>query len=92
VIDWPNAARGPGAADVAHTWIVIACSTPTSGIYRRLLSAAGRGLLLRALLGRFDRVELQRHLEVAGTYRLANRTLPSSELTAIRRLLNSNRS
>jgi aminoglycoside phosphotransferase (APT) family kinase protein len=28
VIDWPNAARGPGQADVAHTWLVLACSLP----------------------------------------------------------------
>ena len=31
VIDWPNAARGPGAADVAHTWIVLACSAAAGG-------------------------------------------------------------
>jgi aminoglycoside phosphotransferase (APT) family kinase protein len=86
VIDWPNAARGPSAADVAHSWIVIACSTPTTGLYRRLLSAAGRGLLLRAFLRRFDRAELERHLESAGAYRLANRALPESERAAIRRM------
>jgi Ser/Thr protein kinase RdoA (MazF antagonist) len=86
VIDWPNAARGPGAADVAHTWIVIACSVPTTGLYRRALSAGGRKLLLRAFLRRFDRVEIERHLETAGAYRLANRTLPEAELVAIRHL------
>jgi aminoglycoside phosphotransferase (APT) family kinase protein len=91
VIDWPNAARGPGAADVAHSWIVIACSTPTTGLYRRALSAAGRGLLLRAFLRRFDRAELERHLISAGEYRLANRGLPESELTAIRALITPRR-
>jgi aminoglycoside phosphotransferase (APT) family kinase protein len=87
VIDWPNASRGPGAADVAHTWLVIACSTPTAGVYRQALSRVGRGLLLRAFLKRFDRAEIRAHLEAAGTYRLANRTLPPGELDAIRRLL-----
>jgi Ser/Thr protein kinase RdoA (MazF antagonist) len=91
VIDWPNAARGPGGADVAHTWIVIACSTPTTGFYRRSLSAAGRGLLLRFFLKRFDRAEIQRHLETAGAYRLANRSLPESELAAIRGLMSADR-
>jgi aminoglycoside phosphotransferase (APT) family kinase protein len=86
VIDWPNAARGPGAADVAHTWIVIACSTPTTGFYRRAVSAVGRQLLLRAFLRQFDRNELERHLGTAGAYRLANRSLPESELKAIERL------
>jgi aminoglycoside phosphotransferase (APT) family kinase protein len=87
VIDWSNAARGPGAADVAHTWIVMACSTPTTGLYRQTLSRIGRGLLLRAFLKRFDRVEIRAHLHAAGTYRLANRRLPAGELEAIRSLL-----
>src|SRR5947207_9957905 len=91
VIDWPNAARGPGAADVAHTWVVIACSTPTTGLYRRALSAVGRGLLLRAFLKRFDRAELELHLASTGEYRLANRGLPESERTAIRDLITRRR-
>jgi aminoglycoside phosphotransferase (APT) family kinase protein len=89
VIDWPNAARGPGGADIAHTWIVIACSTPTTGIYRRALSSVGRGLLLRAFLERFDRAQIERYLDDAATYRLGDRTLPESELAAIRRLVSS---
>ena len=89
VIDWPNAARGPGGADVAHTRIVIACSTPTAGIYRRVVSGLGRGLLLRAFLRGFDRDEIRRHLEAAGNYRLGHRALPESELDAIRRLIRS---
>jgi aminoglycoside phosphotransferase (APT) family kinase protein len=87
VIDWPNAARGSGSADVAHTWIVIACSTPTTGIYRQAVSAVGRGLMLRGFLRHFDRAELARHLQSVGTYRLANRELPESERTAIRRVM-----
>jgi len=86
VIDWPNAARGPGAADAAHTWIVIACSSPTTGFYRRAVSALGRGLLLRAFLRHVDRSELERHLTAAGAYRLANRSLPESERAAIRKM------
>jgi aminoglycoside phosphotransferase (APT) family kinase protein len=87
VIDWPNAARGPGAADTAHTWIVLACSTPTAGAYRRAIASVGRRLLVRSFVRRFDRTELLGHLERAGLYRLANRTLPASELDAIRRMI-----
>ena len=87
VIDWPNAARGTGAADAAHTWIVIACSSPTTGRYRRALAAIGRTVLLRAFLRRFDRAELERHLASVGEYRLANRGLPDSERAAIRDLV-----
>jgi aminoglycoside phosphotransferase (APT) family kinase protein len=87
VIDWANAARGPAAADTAHTWIVLACSSPTAGAYRRALSAVGRRLFVRSFLRRFDRPELLAHLDAAGTYRLANRKLPRRELEAIRRLV-----
>jgi aminoglycoside phosphotransferase (APT) family kinase protein len=87
VIDWPNAARGPAGADVAHTWIVIACSGPTTGAYRRALSAVGRGLFTRLFLRHCDTAEALPHMQAAGAYRLANRTLPRSELEAIQRLL-----
>lgn len=87
VIDWPNAARGPGAADVAHTWIVLACSLPPEGAYRQAVSAVGRDLFLRRFLRSFDRDQLAPHLDSAGAYRLANRTLPERELEAISRLL-----
>jgi aminoglycoside phosphotransferase (APT) family kinase protein len=89
VIDWPNAARGPSGADVAHTWLVLACSTPTTGAYRQALSIAGRKIFLRLFLRQCDRADALLHLRAAGAYRLANRTLPRSELEAIRRLLDA---
>jgi len=88
VTDWPNAARGAGAADVAHTWIVVACSLPPSGIHRRALSLVGRRAFLALFLRRVDRVEVRSWLAAAGAYRLSNRTLPEAELESIRRLLN----
>jgi Ser/Thr protein kinase RdoA (MazF antagonist) len=87
VIDWPNAARGPAGADVAHTWLVLACSTPTTGAYRQALSIAGRKIFLRLFLRHCDRSDALVHLGAAGAYRLANRTLPRSELEAIGGLL-----
>jgi aminoglycoside phosphotransferase (APT) family kinase protein len=86
VIDWPNAARGPAYADVAHTWIVLACSVPTGGRWERWLSAAGRKAFLSRFLKRFERREAEARLGAAGAYRLASRTLPQSELEAIRRV------
>jgi aminoglycoside phosphotransferase (APT) family kinase protein len=87
VIDWPNVARGRGEADVAHTWIVLACSTPTTGPLRQGVSRVGRGLFLRRFLRRFESGRLLPHLDAAGAYRLENRTLPQEELDAIGRLL-----
>jgi aminoglycoside phosphotransferase (APT) family kinase protein len=87
VIDWPNAARGPAGSDVAHTWLVIACSTPTAGVYRRTLASSGRRVFAWLFLRRFDREDTLLHLDAVGAYRLANRTLPRAELAAIRRLV-----
>jgi aminoglycoside phosphotransferase (APT) family kinase protein len=87
VIDWPNAARGPAAADVAHSWIVIACSLPLAGLLRRVVSLAGRRLFLGLFLGHYRRPEIAAHLGAAGAYRASNRTLPQAELDAIVRLV-----
>lgn len=87
VIDWPNAARGPAAADIAHTWIVVACSLPPTGWYRQTMSRVGRRLFLTSFLSHFDRAPLLEQIEAAGRYRLANRTLPQSEHDAVRKLI-----
>jgi aminoglycoside phosphotransferase (APT) family kinase protein len=87
VIDWPNAARGDGAADVAHTWIVIATSLPPTGLYRRAVSLAGRKAFLGLFLRGVDRPGAEARLAEAGAYRLANRNLPEAELESIRKLL-----
>jgi len=92
VIDWPNVARGPGEADVAHTWIVLACSTPTAGAVRQSVTRAGRELFLRRFLRDFDRMAIVKHIAAAGTFRLETRTLPESELDAIRRMISEVRS
>jgi aminoglycoside phosphotransferase (APT) family kinase protein len=89
VIDWPNAARGAGAADVAHTWIVIATSLPPTGLYRRAVSLAGRKAFLELFLRGVERPAAESRLADAGTYRLGNRTLPEAELESIRKLLRS---
>jgi len=87
VIDWPNAARGPAASDVAHTWVVLASSLPQEGLYRRALSRTGRSAFVYLFVRRFDRGELLERIAAVGAYRLSNRTLPRSELDAVRSLL-----
>jgi aminoglycoside phosphotransferase (APT) family kinase protein len=87
VIDWPNAARGPAAVDVAHTWIVMACSVPTTGGYRRAVTRAGSRLFVALFLRHFGRAELAPHLAAVGAWRLAHRALPPSEHEAIRRMV-----
>jgi Ser/Thr protein kinase RdoA (MazF antagonist) len=87
VIDWPNAARGPYTADVAHTWIVMACSVPTSGRYRQAATRAGSRLFVALFLRHYDRALIIPRLGEVGTWRAGHRNLPPVELEAIRRMV-----
>jgi len=90
VIDWPNAACGPAAVDVAHSWIVVACSLPPNDPVKRAVTLAGRRLFLSLFLRHFERRELCAHLRAAADYRLAVRELPRGEPESIRQLVARN--
>lgn len=87
VIDWPNAARGPALADVAHTWLVVACAAAPGGAYQRVASAAGRRFFCERFLHHFPRGDVVSQLEPTGTFRLAHRNLPEAEREAIAALV-----
>lgn len=87
VIDWPNAARGPAQADVAHTWIVMTCSPPLGSLYRRSVTRAGRSLFVQLFLRQFRRAAIAEWLPAAGVYRLGDRSLPEVERRALSRLM-----
>ena len=50
VIDWPNAGRGDGLADVATTWVVLRTSRVDGPLGHRLVAAAGQRLFAAAFL------------------------------------------
>jgi aminoglycoside phosphotransferase (APT) family kinase protein len=87
VVDWTNAARGPAEADLALTWLILACSLPPSGVLKRAASLAGRRLFLALFLRRFDKARVSSRLGPAGAYRLANRKIPATEVEALSKLL-----
>jgi aminoglycoside phosphotransferase (APT) family kinase protein len=91
VIDWPNASRGPAAADVAHTWLVMACSLPPKDWLKRVVTIAGRRVFLALFLRHYRRPELRAYLSDVADYRLGFRDLPSGELQSISRLAARNR-
>jgi aminoglycoside phosphotransferase (APT) family kinase protein len=91
VIDWPNASRGPAAADVAHTWLVLACSLPPKDLLKRVVTFAGRRLFLAMFLRHYRRPELRACLSDVADYRLGFRSLPPGELQSIGRLAARNR-
>ena len=85
VIDWPNARRGAGEADVAYAWLIMATSD-TTGTPRPLLVAAIRGLFVRAFLSHFDRGSLEGVLPLCARARTADLNVHDSERMRIRRL------
>jgi aminoglycoside phosphotransferase (APT) family kinase protein len=80
VIDWPNVARGPGIADVAYTWIILATAAPPRSTVRaRLTAAIGRRTFLRLFVRHFDRAEVKHWTPIGADLRLSDRTLPQAE-------------
>jgi hypothetical protein len=83
VIDWPNVARGPGAGDVAYTWIILAtAASPRDDPRTRLTTAIGRRLFLRAFFRNFgpdELAEIRKWIPIGAAARLEDRTLPPSE-------------
>jgi aminoglycoside phosphotransferase (APT) family kinase protein len=77
VIDWPNVARGPGIADVAYTWIILATAAPPRPtVTARLTAAIGRRTFLRLFVRHFNRAEVKHWTPIGADLRLSDRTLP----------------
>jgi aminoglycoside phosphotransferase (APT) family kinase protein len=86
VIDWSNAARGAGAADVALSWVILATSEiPARGPATPLL-VGFRRLFVRAFLARTDRAQAGAWLPAAAGFRLADPHLLASERPAVQAL------
>jgi aminoglycoside phosphotransferase (APT) family kinase protein len=91
VIDWPNAGRGDGLADVATTWVILRTSRVDGPLGHRLVAAAGQRLFAAAFLAGFDRREVFRHLPAVIAARLADRNVRDHERHCLRRLATGRR-
>jgi aminoglycoside phosphotransferase (APT) family kinase protein len=79
VIDWTNAGRGDADAEIADLWLVLSTAdAPATGL-DRFVVAAGRGLLVKMLLGHFDRDAVRRKLRVALEGRSRDRNMSEAE-------------
>ncbi len=87
VIDWPNAARGNGLADVAYTWVLLTTSRLEGSVLDQLVAAVGRRLFAAAFLARFDRRAVFGYLPVVVAARLVDRNVHDDERVRLRRLL-----
>jgi aminoglycoside phosphotransferase (APT) family kinase protein len=91
VIDWTGASRGPAAADIAITWVIMGTSTVPGSPLVRSIASLGRGAFVSAFLrrcGRDDatallpevarrRLELDQHLLPEERRRLKRLAEPS---------------
>lgn len=87
VIDWTNGGRGPGAADVAQTWVIMATSVIPGGRWRRNVLGGFRELFVRRFLRHFDVEQVRPHLRGVAAHRMSDRNVLDEERETIERLL-----
>jgi aminoglycoside phosphotransferase (APT) family kinase protein len=85
IIDWEGAARGPAAADVAMTWVVVGFSVAPGGRLTALKVRAMQGLFCRLFLAAAGPVD-RGVLAEAVRLRLADRHLLPPERARLERL------
>lgn len=87
VIDWTNAARGEGAADVALTWLLLSAAEIPGGPARARLLGTFRGLLLKAFLEGVDREGAERQMRAVAEWKASDRNIAPGERAAMERLV-----
>ena len=87
IIDWTNAARGPAAADVAQTWVIMATSeVPGGGVQRRLVELV-RGRFVRRFLEYAGSDAAVALLPAVAAFRTRDPNVTDRERDAVRRLV-----
>lgn len=75
---------GPAAADVADTWLILACARPDEG--DRLVAAVQR-LYARLFVARAGRESAATHLHAALAHRVRDHNMTAPELGRVRELV-----
>ena len=86
VIDWANAARGPGGADVADAWLVLAAARPAGGRMARLVTELLRQRFVAAFLREAGRRDAAAYLHAAAERRVRDPNIAPAERAAMRRV------
>ncbi|MGH3745682.1 MAG: phosphotransferase [Mycobacteriales bacterium] len=84
VIDWTNASAGPAAADVADTWLIVACARPDDGL---AVVVAAQRLYSAAFLSRAGRDAAREHLHAAFAHRVDDHNMRPAEIARMRKLV-----
>lgn len=89
VIDWTNARRGPGPADVALTWIILAAMEADGSAVMSALVSMFRRRFVARFLASAGREDARRVLAAVAGYRTGDRNTRPTERGAIERLVAS---
>ena len=87
VIDWSNAARGAGAADVALTWLVMMAAEIPGGRVQEAVGRVFRRTFARSFLGHFDLASVRTALPAVGVWKCLDRNMRPAEVATMRRLV-----
>lgn len=86
VVDWANAGRGDGAADVAVTWALLASGEVPTGPLLGAVLGRFRASLLHAFLAGVDREAARGRLAATVAWKVRDAHLSPAERASMRRL------
>ncbi len=87
LIDWSNAARGAGPADVALTWLVMMAGEIQGRGVQAAVGRVFRPLFVRSFLGHFDLAPVRTVLPAVGVWKCQDRNMGAAEVASMRRLV-----
>jgi aminoglycoside phosphotransferase (APT) family kinase protein len=87
VIDWSNAARGAGPADVALTWLVTMAAEIPGGGVQAAVGRVFRRMFARSFLGLFNLASVRTVLLAVGLWKCQDRNMRAAEVASMRRLV-----
>lgn len=88
VIDWSNAARGAGPADVALTWLVTMAAEIPGGGVQAAVGRVFRRMFARSFLDHFDLASVRTVLLPAvGQWKCQDWNMRAAEVASMRRLV-----
>jgi aminoglycoside phosphotransferase (APT) family kinase protein len=87
VIDWPNAARGVPAVDVALTWVLLAAGAIPAGRLRAAVMGRFRARFVRLFLRSFDLAEIGPHLRDVVEWKVRDPNMSAAEQAGMWRVV-----
>jgi aminoglycoside phosphotransferase (APT) family kinase protein len=85
VIDWPNATRGDGNADVALAWLLVACGDIPGSRVKAAAIGKARSLLINGFLRGSDRAGAASILRETVDWKVSDGHMSDDERVAMRR-------